>query len=137
MSLMDSFFGSIVGDNAPKPQDIGWARTNRGDYHRLSFLEDTKSVQGQGGIVVCWHGGVRPAWVFITDTDDIAQTIAQMKKNQDIQQFEVNGGLYVTWSKVVPQYRDGVVRYLSMQTNPRISVDCDESQDPIPVYLPG
>jgi hypothetical protein len=53
--------------------------------------------------------------------------------------YEVNGGLYVTWSLIRDEYQPGVVKYLSSLMKPLVEnpdlpfID----EDPIPVLAPA
>ena len=134
-----SFWSMVTGSRANKAQDIKWRQSGRGEFYRLMMMEqdEIEEARGLGGVLVLWHGGVSPAWIYAGKTDDIADTLMSLKRNQDVRQYEVNGGISVTWSPIVPEFRDGVVHYLAMHTKPRIDADYDEDEDPIPVLLPG
>ena len=134
-----SFWSMVSGSRANKAQDIKWRQSARGEFYRLMMMEqdEREAARGLGGVLVLWHGGVSPAWIYAGQTEDMADTLMSLKRNRDVRQYEVNGGISVTWSPIVPEFRDGVVHYLSMHTKPIIEADYDEDQDPIPVLLPG
>lgn len=132
-----SFF-SFGGAGGHKAQDVKWVRGPRGDFYRLLMLDDIDSlkVDGLGGVYVVWHGGIRPAWITVGETEDMAATLRRLKKDHEIRQFEVNGGVYVTWSPIVADCRDGVIHYIAKKTQPVITARYDDDELPIPVLLP-
>ena len=134
-----SLWSMIAGPGPNKAQNIKWRQSARGEFYRLMMMEqdEIEAMRGLGGVLVMWHGGISPAWIYAGQTDDMADTLMRLKRNQNVRQYEVNGGIFVTWSPIVSEFRDGVVNYLVMKTIPMINSDYDEDQDPIPVLLPG
>lgn len=140
MGLLDFIRGKepvFTGTMDPK-----WARNPKGKFYRLFDLDpDEAGLAGVGGVYVIWHAGVHPEWVFVGETADLSRTLAAAADNDDIQQYEVNGHLFVTWSLVLEKFRPGVVLYLSQTMGPLVNNPAVPSSDarvePIKVAFPS
>jgi len=125
------------------PVDPAWARSAKGHFNRLIYLEpDEIGLSGQGGVYVIWHKGVRPQWLYAGSTDDLGRTLAQALDNEDIYSYEPRGGLWCTWSFIRPEFRDGAVLYLRRLLKtvipPHPGDEIDENKvQPVPVIPPG
>ena len=145
MSLMSFLFGGDRDDvfSSSKPVDPEWRRSPRGLFYRLvTFKPGDLGLSGVGGVFVIWHGGVRPAWVSADKTADLAVAIEEAQDNPDVNRFESHGGLYISWTPIKPEFRDGVVKYLRQIMDPLVDSaladgDIDEKAKPIAVHLPG
>lgn len=101
-----------------------WARTSRGVFFRLIHLDPEKEgLSGVGGIFVVWHAGLRPRWVHVAAAEDLAAAFHQLADNTDVMSYEVNGGLFISWALVRPEYRNGAVAYLNGLLRPAIASD--------------
>lgn len=123
------------------PSDPQWARTPKGAFFRFADLDpEEQGLSEVGGIFVIWHGGVRPEWVYVGFTDNLASTFHQLGNNRDLMRYEVNGHLFVTWALVLPDYQEGAAVYLSRRLSPLI--DNPElpdlpAEDEVPVLAPS
>lgn len=136
------FFKSAKSDKGaaflPGTHDPQWTRSPNGKFHKLSFLNFDASM-AVGGVYVVWHGGIRPQWVYVGASDNVGQALEKLLDNREIMDYDVHGGLFATWSKILPEFRPGVLRHLkeTMQplvNNPAIAGD---PVKPIAVLLPG
>ncbi|TVR97471.1 MAG: hypothetical protein EA406_09570 [Rhodospirillales bacterium] len=118
--------------------DPAWARTTRGRYYRLVHLDpEAENLAGAGGVLVVWHAGFWPAWVYVASARDLAHALHDLANNDDVMSYETNGGLFVTWSFLRPEYRDGVVTYLLERLRPKVLPASPPVQaTPIPVLSP-
>ncbi len=122
-----------------QPQDPKWVQAKAGRYHRLISLDpEEDGLSRVGGVYVVWHEGIRPQWVYVGRSDDLAATFHAIAEDEEIMSFEVNGGIYVTWSPIRPRFRPGVVRYLydtlkPLVDNPNLAKD---AADPVAVIPP-
>jgi len=141
MGLLDLFGKSDKG-RGPQfkaVQKLPWARSVKGGFQKLLFIDpDDEKIQG-GGIVVVWHGGIRPAWVYVADVTNVGQEIGDILNNKEIMSYENRGGLYVTWVNIQAEFRPGVVRYLIDKMHPVVDNPSEPPSDvePIAVYFPG
>lgn len=122
-----------------RPMDPNWATSASGRFHRLVRLDpEAEGLARLGGVYVVWHAGVRPAWVFVGHTEDLAGTFHHVAGNDDIMGFDVNGGLYVSWCLIREEYRDGVVRHLQDTLKPLVDNVAVAGTDvlPVPVIAP-
>lgn len=135
---------SLIMKESPPPSgpvDPKWRRNERGYFHRLLSLEvESLNLGGVGGVYAIWHRGVRPEWVYVGATTDLGSAILAASHNADITDYEINGGLFVTWTPIVEEYRDGVVNFLRKQLKPVIDEvpgeHIDASAQPIAVLPP-
>jgi hypothetical protein len=96
-------------------------RNKRGKFHRLTLLDTTaEGLKGATGVYVIWHSGVKPGWVYVGRSDNLAAAIDAAVDDDDIMSYEINGGLFVTWSPVLRHMQDGVVRFLTNIIKPKI-----------------
>lgn len=118
--------------------DPAWVRTPRGRYFRLVHLDpEAEDLSGAGGVLVVWHAGLWPAWVYVAAASDLARALHHLADDDDIMSYEANGGLYVTWSFLRPEYRDGVVAYLVERLRPKVLPNpAAANAVPIPVLSP-
>lgn len=103
------------------PEDPKWVKSSTGKYTRLIRLDPEKAgLSGVSGVVVIWHAGVKPRWVYVGYAADIAAYLHEIGNNRSIMDYEVHGGLYVTWSLIKSEFQGGVVKYLTEQMKPLI-----------------
>jgi len=95
-------------------------------------------LAGIGGIYAIWHGGLRPEWVSIGKSDDLAAAFRDLAGNEDIRNYNIRGGLFVSWALIRQDYRDGVLRFLNDSMNPLVPGPDAPGEDvtPIPVIGP-
>ncbi len=141
MGLLD-FFGKEDKAKEPKfkaVQKVPWARSPKGGFQKLAFVDPEDEKLQDGGVVVIWHGGIKPAWVYVADAVSIGREISDALENKEIMGYESRGGLYVTWTRIQAQYRPGVVRYLIDKMAPVVDNPAEPSPgaEPIAVYFPG
>ena len=140
-----SIFG--FGDDDPnddvpvftEPVDPGWVTAADGNFFAfLSLDPEELGLSGIGGVYLIWHGGVRPAWVFAGHTNDMAAAFHSAGANKEITLYDQNGGLFVAWAPVLPQYRAGVVKYLDLnfKTVVQNSGEYTDATTPVPVNPP-
>jgi hypothetical protein len=141
---MGLFSSSKTGfDPKAEPIDPSWVRSAKGHFNRLTYLEpDQIGLPGQGGVYVIWHKGVKPEWLYVGSSDDLAQTLTRAIEDEEFYSYEPRGGLWCTWSFIVPEYRDGVVLYLRNLLNPVVETRIGDEIDaqkvaPVPVLPPG
>lgn len=111
-----------AGGYTGPPVEVDWVRNKRGKFHRLTHLDTTsEGLRGKSGIYIIWHSGVKPGWVFVGKASNLASALDEAQDNDDIGEYEINGGLYVTWSSIVDQHQDGVLRFLHESMKPKVS----------------
>ncbi len=128
-----------ISPNA-KPSDPKWARNKRGKFHRLGMFEPhDEGLDGVSGVFVVWHSGVRPRWVYIDRSRDLAGAIEGVQDSDEVMDYDKRGGLFVTWAVIRDEYQPGVLRFLTEKMDPE--VDNPEAAritaDPVPVTVPG
>ena len=110
-----------------------------GRFHRFIVFDAEKAgLSGIGGIYAIWHGGVRPEWVYIGKSDDLAATFRELAGNEDIRAYNVRGGNFISWALIREDYRDGVLRFLNDSMKPLVPSPDAPGEDvtPIPVIGP-
>lgn len=120
------WFGFLKRDDASvavsEPMDIPWEKNDKGRFWKLLMLRpSTLGVAGRGGVAAFFHRGVKPGWVFICATDDLGALLDAAQDDNDIVEYEARGGVYVTWSFVKPEFREGVAKHLRDVLRPEIT----------------
>ncbi len=119
--------------------DPEWARNKRGKFHRLNTLESVaEGLVGFSAVYVIWHSSVKQGWVYVGRKNDLAMALDEAADNEDIQEYEPNGGLLVSWSPIVANRQNGVLRYLHDAMKPKVNSRAvhDIEDDPIKVIPP-
>lgn len=134
-------FGRAMGlfTETDQLMDPKWAKTPTGRYHRFIYLDPEESgLTGVSGVFVIWHGGVRPEWVYVAKAKDLAAAMHEAAADEEIMHHELFGGLFITWSLVVPKYQDGVVRFLTEGLRPVVENPAAKGLKaaPVPVFPP-
>ena len=120
----------------PDPQ---WGRNKTGKFPRpVHFDPEASGLVGVGGIYVAWHAGVRPRWIYVARAADLAASFHALADNQAVMAYDINGGVYVTWSRIREEFRDGVVRYLTDSLRPLVAnPNAPRKAEPIAVLAPS
>ena len=129
-----------AGMAGPNIEDPGWARDKTNRFHRLITLDpEEEGLDRKGGVIAAWHAGVRPKWLHFTVSEDMASTFHRLGRERDIMEYEINGGIFVSWTFVMPDYRAGVVKFLDESMKPLVPNPSayGPKTEAIPVYAPG
>lgn len=138
-----SLFGTkkIVKKPQRLPQDPQWMRSKRGGFQRLLDLDpEDANLQDRSGVLVIWHTGVQPAWVYVGRSDNLAGSISKLANSGDILLYEERGDLVVSWSFIREKFQDGVAAYLTKILEPKVDNPLHlkgDAVDLIAVYPPG
>lgn len=127
-------------DVITEPVDPGWIRSARGNFlNLLSMDPEEAGLSGKGGVYLVWHGGVRPEWLYVGHSNDLAKSLHEAGNNKEIGSFQEMGGLFVSWAFVLDDYRPGVVRFLqeNLPTIIPTANTYDDDTMPVPVFSPG
>jgi hypothetical protein len=123
-----------------KATDPKWSRNRSGQFHRLSFIEpDKEGLQGIGGIFVVWHAGVKPRWIAVDKSRDLAASFAALARDEEIRQYQVHGGVFATWALIREKHQDRVLKFLISAMKPIIEPAHPpaDAVRPVSVILPG
>lgn len=125
------------------PMTLPWEKNERGHFWKLLHVRPAVvNLAGRGGVAAFFHRGVKPGWMFVCAGADLGDLFARAKDDPDICEFEMRGGVYVTWSYVKPSFRDGVVAHLREILRPEIQTcaldgNARYDADPIAVFPPA
>lgn len=141
-----AIFGNFVkkrqppGPPAGPPEDPRWSRSASGVYRRFTKLDpEAEGLTEKSGVFVLWHGGLRPQWVYVGWTEDLAKALHDVGDDAEVMRFEINGGLFVTWALIKPEFQGGVAKYLNGAMDPLVDNPAAAAleEPPIPVIFPG
>ncbi|MSO92428.1 MAG: hypothetical protein EXQ86_03385 [Rhodospirillales bacterium] len=124
----------------PPPIDPRWAKSAKGRFYRLVQLDTDRDVAANtSAVFAIWHGGVKPGWVYVGRTANLAKELKKLAADSEILFYHKHGGLSVSWANVKPEYQGGVVRYLIDVMKPIVenSAERRNDEDTVPVILPG
>ncbi|NQU57064.1 MAG: hypothetical protein HQ513_07500 [Rhodospirillales bacterium] len=117
-----------------------WAMTATGKFHRLLITDPEKlGLGGASGIVVLWSGGLKPRWLFVDKSSDLARELDTYLDNDEIMKYDGRGGVFVSWAMIRPEFQDGVLKYLLETMAPIIDhpKPPNESIKALAVFAPG
>lgn len=136
---MAPIFGPSEKKPLPPPAPISWVRNRNGNFFKLVTLNAAKAGIAGGGVFVVWHSGVKPHWVMVGQSDDLARTIDALRDDMELLEYDARGGLFVSWALIKPEYRAGIVKYLHDTMEPLLERggSIDAKVEPIPVLAPG
>lgn len=113
--------------------DWGMCRPNR--WCPLTTVDLDHETFGTGGVYVIWHDGTAARTVRVGQAAAIRERLAVHRYDPEIQAYQRQGTLLVTWAQVSPTQRNGIERYLSEQLQPLVGERYPDAA-PIPVNLP-
>ncbi len=111
-----------------------WNKCQGGVWCKLNTVNlEHNHFQGMEGVYMIWHGGMAAKVVYVGQ-GIIRDRLREHRSDNSIQEF---GGLdlYATWASVLPQYRDGVERFLANTWGPIVGTAHPDA-DPIEVNSP-
>ena len=98
---------------------LNWMKCQGDVWCKLNTVDlDHEHFHNRYGVYIIWHGGAKPAVVYIGQ-GKIKDRIAEHRSGLEIQQY-ANEDLYVTWATVPTQNRDGVEAYLAASWVPKV-----------------
>jgi len=141
MGLFDFFGGSKKGTTKTDVLEVAWSKNAAGKFRRVPFIELAKeNVSGVSAIYVIWHGGVKPGWVYVGMADDLAMDITDAKQSSEIMEYDMRGGLFITWQVFPKNMAPGVFAFLTDVLQPEIrnpEADMYSSKTHVKVLPPG
>ncbi|MBL6946289.1 MAG: hypothetical protein ISR47_06610 [Rhodospirillales bacterium] len=121
-------------------QDPKWSRSASGHFRRFINLDpEEEGLGGKSGVFVIWHGGLRPRWVYAGASGDMAASLHDLAEDDEVMEFEINGGLFVTWAAIRQEFQPGVVKFLNESMEPLVenSRAFVTDDNPVAVVYPG
>ena len=113
---------------------LKWMKCQGGDWCTLNAVDlDHEHFHDLHGVYIIWHGGANPAVVHVGQ-GNVSARLRAHRSDPKIQQFAKHD-LYVAWSRVPSDSRDGVEAYLAHKWNPRVGRDYPAAP-PIKVNAP-
>lgn len=114
-------FGRETAAGSGTPTAIEWTRGPKGRFYNLiAFNSDVEGLRGVSGVFVIWHGGVKPTWVYVGRTHDLAGSLKQLADDEEITFYNRFGGLFVTWATIKEEFQAGVLKYLAEAMHPLV-----------------
>jgi hypothetical protein len=138
-----ALFGSKRKSTAslPEPMNPKWKHGEGGRFPKFLDLDpEAAGLKGKAGVFAIWHTGIKPEWVYVGATNDLAARFFELGDDKAILQYRERGNLYCSWCFILPAYQAGSVLYLTMALRPVVdNPDCPkrDSVDLIPVLPPG
>ena len=138
MGLLDFLSGKNTQTKFKGVQDPKWVRSPKGGFYRLSYIDTSMPSMKVAGVVVIWHGGVKPGWLAVKVAKSVADTVSQLANDKEVDTYEERGGVFVTWSPIQGKFQNGVLKYLIKTMKPELTPKEPGGNDaPVPVYHPG
>ena len=106
-------------------ESLVWGRCQGGVWCKLNAVNLAHShFDNLHGVYMIWHGGKRPAVVYV-GTGNIREQLEAHRTRKDIQEY-ASSTLFVTWARVDPTICDGVKAHLDSYWNPKV-----KDEDPV------
>ena len=114
---------------------LSWIQCQGDVWCKLNLVNlQHEHFNNRGGVYVIWHGGENPATVYVGQTGDLRVRFRAHRNDELIQRY-AGLGLYVTWASVVPEFLNGVERYLGDRLRPKVETNLPDVP-PVEVQLP-
>lgn len=100
----------------PKPSDPKW-------HKRQKLMDIDPEELGLGkvpGILAIWHTGVKPGWIYIGHTNDLAGEIHKRGNDPEVLEHDGRGTMFCSWCRLKPKFIQGAAIYLNMILKPYI-----------------
>ena len=125
----------------PEPFDPKWKHGEGGRFPKLLDLDpEAAGLKGVSGVFAIWHTGVKPEWVYVGASPDLAARFFELGDDKNILEYRNRGSLYCSWCLILPKFQPGSVCYLTLALKPVVNnPDCPDRDDVdlIPVLPPG
>lgn len=111
-------------------------------YPRLiDFDAAAMDLIAVSGMAIVWHLGIRPQWLRVIASCDLAASVAAAKVAPAILGFQPNGGLYVAWARAPVPRATGLAAHLvaivrPMFVGPLFPGEVAVSRDTPPIDCP-
>ena len=106
---------------------LTWIKCKGDVWCKLNSVDlDHEHFDNRHGVYIIWHGGTKPAVVYVGQ-GDIKRCLSEHRKDREIQQYE-SLGLYATWATVTKDHCNGVKAYLADKWLPKVGTN--PPQDP-------
>ena len=112
----------LIGKLTGKPSRGPW-QPAAGPFPRLMLLDAAAidSLKDAGGLFALWHRGVRPQWIYVGYADDLADTLTAAQSDPDIELYNLNEGVFVSWAECPAEERASAVVHLKTLLEPAIA----------------
>lgn len=117
-----------------------------GPFPRLISIDEAvhKSLKGKSGLLVLWHRGVRPQWIFAGCAADLSAILAAAQDDDDVGLYDLNDGVYAAWALLPVAQCPGAVAYLRGVLEPALTETplaafgpVADGAKPVEVHLPA
>ena len=138
-----ALFGGKKTNQGPlaEPMDPKWKHGEGGRFPKFLDLDpEAAGLSKKTGVFAIWHTGIKPEWVYVGASTDLAARFFELGDDKDILEYRNRGNLYCSWCFILPDFQPGAVLYLTQALKPVVTnPDCPRasSVDLIPVLPPG
>lgn len=135
--------GRFLGGLAPRAA-TPWRPMDK-PYPRLALLDPVSEglSAAVGGVYAVWHLGVRPQWLRVGASPDLAAAFGALRDHPLLAGFQPNGGIFVSWALLPPPVWAGTVKSLAQRLSPALQhvpmlgdAPLDVAARPLPCPLP-
>lgn len=108
-------FASVV----PK-DEVFWHPRSQA-YPRLTELDPAAEGLGEsGGVFAIWHLGVRPQWLKVGVSKNLADTFAALTEHNDVLAYDRNRGVFAAWAFSSSELWAGQAKFLMHRLEPAL-----------------
>ena len=114
--------------------NLNWIKCQENQWCSLLNLNLSHDhFKNLGGVYIIWHSGEHP-WTVCVGHGIITECLAEHRQDDDILRFS-HQGLFVTWTPLDKNFRNGVKRFLAESLQPKVGTN-HPTDLPIQVNLP-
>ena len=114
---------------------LEWNKCKAGTWCIIAELDlDHEHFDDMEGVYVIWYGEESPVTLRVGH-GYIRNCLANERNDKDVLAYK-HDEVYVTWGKVGPKFRDGVVKYVASALQPELESSSPDVE-PIEVNIPS
>jgi hypothetical protein len=114
---------------------LEWNKCKAGTWCTLSELDlDHEHFDDMEGVYVIWYGEESPVALRV-GYGYVRNCLANERNDKEVWAYKQDE-IYVTWGKVGPKFRDGVVKYVADVLQPKLESSYPDVE-PIEVNIPS
>ena len=114
---------------------LEWNKCKAGTWCTLSELDlDHEHFDDMEGVYVIWYGEESPVALRV-GYGYVSNCLANERNDKEVWAYKQDE-IYVTWGKVGPKFRDGVVKYVADVLQPKLESSYPDVE-PIEVNIPS
>jgi hypothetical protein len=103
------------------PKDEVFWQPRSQEYPRLTeFDPGAEGLGDSGGVFAIWHLGVRPQWLKVGVSKNLAETFDALAEQDEVVVYDRNRGVFAAWACSSPEQWAGQVKFMTQRLEPAL-----------------